>query len=241
MASKHITTSQYVQLAQTPASVGDRIFARIIDLAVLMAYTIGIGIIIGATSPSISGELEMVMTLLLLLPLLGYTFLCELLFGGRTLGKMALKTRVTMADGSSPSIGALLMRWVFEMVDITMGLVGLLFIAFTRHHQRIGDLAAGTIVIKQPFVSSRQLTLGSFGTFTEDYRPRYPEAQRLTNGQADVIERLLYGPATYSDAQVLMLANKVERTLNIRPQAPTPALFLNDVLRDYQYFAQQLV
>ena len=60
-----------------------------------------------------------------------------------------MKTRVVMADGSSPTVGALFLRYVCEMVDLWMGFVGIIFIMCTKRHQRLGDLAAGTMVVKK--------------------------------------------------------------------------------------------
>lgn len=242
MATKDIITSQFVRIEQPTASVGDRIFARLIDCVVLMFYSIGMSVVVAALSDDISAGGEAVLMFLFFVPLLGYTFLCELLTGGYTVGKAVMGTRVVMADGSATGAGALLMRWMFEMVDIMMGCVGLLFIAFTRHHQRIGDLAAGTMVIKTPNLARMRFSLVEFGYAIPGYQPRYPQAQQLSVRQADVIARLVRTPLSYTNEQATTrLANKVAATLRVQPQAPTPRLFLTDILHDYQYYATQIV
>ena len=46
MANTNIVTGQYVTLSQMPASLGDRIVARLIDYVILIAYSIVVGIIV---------------------------------------------------------------------------------------------------------------------------------------------------------------------------------------------------
>lgn len=61
-----------------------------------------------------------------------------------------INIRVVKVDGSTPSIGSYLLRWLLFPIDgpITSGL-GLLVVLLNKNNQRLGDLAAGTMVIKE--------------------------------------------------------------------------------------------
>lgn len=244
MAAKEIITGQYVRIQQTPASLGDRFFARLIDLVAIFIYLVSITIFLAQTFTMFSDASQTVVLTVFLLfygPAFGYAFLCEYFFEGQTLGKAIMSTRVVMADGSSPTIGALFLRWLLESVDIFMSGVGLLFIAVTGRHQRIGDLAAGTLVIKQPRLDAMTLSLNEFQYASADHQPVYPEAQNLSVGQAGVIEKVLYGAVMYDDNKVRKLATKVRTFLDVQPKTENPTQFLVDVLHDYQYYALQIV
>jgi uncharacterized RDD family membrane protein YckC len=73
----------------------------------------------------------------------------ELLMRGRTPGKRMAGVRIVARDGGMPSAGALLTRNVFRLLDslpVFYG-VGLTTTIVTREHLRIGDMAAGTLLV----------------------------------------------------------------------------------------------
>lgn len=90
---------------------------------------------------------------LVLLPVLAIYFLyhpvLELVLAGSTPGKRRAGIRIVTRIGATPRAGALLLRNVFRLVDFFPGTygVGLLAVANTRLHTRVGDLAAGTLVV----------------------------------------------------------------------------------------------
>lgn len=78
-----------------------------------------------------------------------YQCVLELLMRGRTPGKRMAAVRIVARDGGVPSAGALLTRNVFRLVDglpVFYG-VGLIATMMTRDHVRIGDMAAGTLLV----------------------------------------------------------------------------------------------
>jgi uncharacterized membrane protein SpoIIM required for sporulation/uncharacterized RDD family membrane protein YckC len=85
-----------------------------------------------------------------------YHFILEPLMAGRTPGKRLAGLRVLATNGHAPSVGALMTRNVFRIVDsLPVGyVVGLLFVFFGKRHLRLGDLAAGTVVAveRAPFL-----------------------------------------------------------------------------------------
>ena len=81
-----------------------------------------------------------------------YHPLLEAAMGGRTPGKRMTGIRIANRDGGVPGLGALLVRNVFRLVDSApvAYAVGLVATLATREHVRIGDLAAGTLLVYQP-------------------------------------------------------------------------------------------
>ena len=77
-----------------------------------------------------------------------YHLILEPLMAGRTPGKRLAGLRVLTPEGEVPSVGSLIIRNIFRIID-SMPLfyvVGLLFVFFGRQHLRLGDLAAGTVL-----------------------------------------------------------------------------------------------
>lgn len=124
--------------------IGKRLLAFLLDtviMSVLAGVLVGIGFAMGDT-------IGILFTLLATAVLLGYKFVLEGLYG-HTPGKYILGLVVVKSDGSNISIGSSLIRNLLLIVDNlpTAYLVGLALIFFTDKNQRVGDLAADTVVV----------------------------------------------------------------------------------------------
>jgi uncharacterized RDD family membrane protein YckC len=75
-----------------------------------------------------------------------HTTAMELLFA-RSLGKFATGTRVAALDGTRPATLALLTRNLLRIVDLVFLLFPVIFVFFSPLRQRVGDMAAGTLVV----------------------------------------------------------------------------------------------
>lgn len=249
MNTSDIVTSQYVAITQTPAGVGERVLARLIDIFIVCAYIWALYSLLDYLHESSiindfwakHEDLRLFSWLALMVPAMFYTPLCEMFLNGQTFGKRIMRTRVVMADGSSLTMGAILLRWVFMLADIHFMCMGIIFIICTRRRQRLGDLAAGTMVIRQPGRTKIHLSLDEFYYATPDYAPRYPEVQQLSLGQIDVVQRMLHDTVVYSDEQVERLASKIERMLGVSRNQQDATEFLETILHDYQYYALEVV
>jgi uncharacterized RDD family membrane protein YckC len=72
----------------------------------------------------------------------------EWLAQGRTPGKRAMGLRVVRSDGRAVGLGGALIRNLLRPLDLgTSGVVALVVAGLTRRHQRLGDLAGGTLVV----------------------------------------------------------------------------------------------
>ena len=93
MPEANIVTGQYVQISQSPASIGERILAQMIDIFIVGVYLIGVSLLIIEMNVSMLNS-QVFFILCIYLPAIFYSFLMELFNHGQSLGKMAMKIRV---------------------------------------------------------------------------------------------------------------------------------------------------
>jgi uncharacterized RDD family membrane protein YckC len=149
MSEPGIVTPEAVVLSFDTAGVGSRIVAQAIDLAVqgLSALLIvGAGAVFGATRVGLAGVYAG-----LFLVAFGYPIAMETLWRGRTLGKAAMGLRVVTVEGAPVRFRHALVRCALGLIDFwaTSGAVAVLCVLATRRNQRLGDLAAGTLVLRE--------------------------------------------------------------------------------------------
>ncbi len=150
-----IATPEGVELSLTLAGVGSRCTAAVIDLAIeivlILAVTIpavsvgnGFGIAAGTI-----GAFLIVMT---------YDVLFEVLNGGQTPGKRANGLRVVRSQGQPIEFVASTIRNVMRLIDFlpTLYMIGIASILSTHKNQRLGDLAADSIVVRERKASLSQ-------------------------------------------------------------------------------------
>jgi uncharacterized RDD family membrane protein YckC len=131
--------------------VGRRIGAALVDFAVLFVLFLVLGVLVGDSSSGddgVSVNLEGAGFLVWLVVSLGYYGVLEAI-NGQTLGKRALGIRVVADDGTTKASGGkVAIRTVLRLIDgIAFYAVALAVVLATgQRRQRIGDLAAGTIV-----------------------------------------------------------------------------------------------
>jgi uncharacterized RDD family membrane protein YckC len=133
-----------------------RLGAIIIDTIVLIIVLWVLGAITGSNKGS-SVQLTGAPALLNFLIDFGYFIVLEALFGA-TLGKMALGIRVVKADGSKLGWGGAVVRNLLRIVDgfpyFIPYLVGAIVMWVSSKKQRIGDMAAGSVVVPKETAST---------------------------------------------------------------------------------------
>lgn len=245
MAQSSIITGQYVEITQTPASVGDRLLGALIDVAILMIYSTVATIVLMYVGNSLTiYDVGMIIALVLIFfPVILYNPLCEIFARGQSVGKMVMKTRVVTTDGNAPTVGSCLLRWLIYPIDTYFtGCLGILFIVFGKHRQRLGDLAAGTMVIKTTSGQYDFFSVNDFNYVQQGYVPTYPEAADLSSRQVDVITRTLYtSDISHRNELTYRLAVQVQQYLGVRVPANIYAdVFLKIVLNDFYYYSSTI-
>ena len=230
-----IQTAQNVELSLAPAGVGDRMLAWLADLAVWGGYALLMGWIL-----SRSGAGEVAGILLVLLPVLLYDVAFETLAEGQTPGKMLLKLRVARLDGAQPTLGQYALRWLLRFVDVTFtsGLVAVVAVSATRRQQRLGDMAAGTTVVRV----RRRVRLDEvlYPDPPRGYAPRFPDAALLSDADVRTLRAVLVrGRLSARDRRGTALAARAKAAVEARLGLPAvdmePEDFLDTVVQDHTF------
>jgi uncharacterized RDD family membrane protein YckC len=132
------------------ARLGSRLIAALLDwtgqffvLLFIEAWIVRLPLDTAAT--------QALFVLVLVLVLIGYPVGMETAWGGRTLGKAAMGLRATRDDGGPLRFRHALVRGLFRVfVDgpVTLGIAGALSMLFSERSKRLGDMAAGTVVLQ---------------------------------------------------------------------------------------------
>ncbi len=156
-----IETPEQIDLALEPAGLGSRFVGWVVDslvwLAVLLLILLAAAIAAGLAGYSpgrqtwTGGIVLAVIAVLVYLLLLGYDIVFELRWNGQTPGKRLAGLRVIREGGAPIDFRSSCIRNLLRPVD-TLPLfygVGTLTALLTARRQRLGDLAAGTLVIRE--------------------------------------------------------------------------------------------
>jgi uncharacterized RDD family membrane protein YckC len=171
--------------------------------------------------------------ILALLPVLSYHLLFEIFNNGQSPGKRMFNLRVVALHGESVSIGQYVLRWLFRLVDFQLfsGLIALIAVAASDKSQRIGDMVAGTTVIKeQHIIQFHQL---AYSETKPTYIPIYPESSQLAPAHIELIKETLNNfQLAAADDHVLLLADKTAKMLGVQ-YSEHPRKILRTVVDDY--------
>ncbi|RFN58032.1 RDD family protein [Marixanthomonas ophiurae] len=232
-----IETAQNVNIVQNVAGVGDRILAFLIDSAIMFIYILLVSFLFGFLD-FFSDSFLLWMTIML--PLLLYHLLWEQFWNGQSPGKAVMKIRVVKIDGSKPAFSNYLIRWLLRIIDITIlsGAVALVVILFNGRGQRLGDLAAATTVISEKKTISFAQTV--LTDLPENYNPEYPQVTIFTDAEMQTIKNM-FQQAKYNGNHnvILKLSNRVSKVMEVQYET-TPLTFIDTVIKDYNYYTQQL-
>lgn len=244
METIQVNTSQHVTIDYPVAGLGERIAARLIDLALFLVLYILIMIGSVVTDLSIgssSGANEVFILVVLILigaSFVFYDLLFEIFMNGQSIGKKLMKIKVISLDGGQASMGQYMIRWLFRLVDFSLsaGLGGLICVAVTDKKQRIGDIVAGTILIKT--VPKTEYQHIAFHPLAEqDYTPLFTSVHQLNDRNIELIHEVL---ATFYQTHNYQLidatATKIASILSVNPpQGMNGLTFLQTVVKDYNY------
>jgi uncharacterized RDD family membrane protein YckC len=164
-----VETADHVVLRYDLAGAGTRGAAALVDVLVSLLMVFGlsvVAVIVGAALPvALSRQLAGLAAFVILASWVFYFVLLEWLWNGQTIGKRRSGLRVIGADGEPARFTAVLIRNLVRLVDFLPAYyaLGVVVIFLTPRSQRLGDLAAGTYVVRAPKPELDWLSLRTLG------------------------------------------------------------------------------
>jgi uncharacterized RDD family membrane protein YckC len=262
-----VTTPFNIDLEFSLAAFYKRMFAWAIDLLLIFIYCYTMRFfvyknVISSADWSIRTESKLSLALSLLtiyVPVLLYHLLFEVFMNGKSPGKFFLGIKVMNKEGASATLSQLLLRWILCLpnyflilvvyvyepmallgVAVILGMTALpdvISIAVTSKSQRLGDLAAGTVVVDTKYKMDIQETI-YVEVDTAAYEPVYPQVLKLSDRDISGIRNLLSGKITKeSENYMYRVAYRIEEVLQVKMNGD-PEFFLQTLLKDYNYLTQ---
>ncbi|MBP93074.1 MAG: hypothetical protein CMC55_03025 [Flavobacteriaceae bacterium] len=241
MSKIAINTAQNVNLDYKLIGVGERFVAFLIDGLILIAYMtimenlVAVSEIFDTDSWTRRGFLG-----LLTLPAFFYSLLCHVLFGGQTIGKMIMKIKVVRFDGAPTQWYNLLVRWMLRLIDIWLffASIGVMSILLSEKKQRVGDSAAGTVVISVK--QKHKITSTILEDITDNYEPVFNNVTLLSDKDVRIIKEAFQISKRNNDFKTLtLIRKKICGLLQIETEMFDKE-FIDTILKDYNYYTQNM-
>jgi len=143
-----IATPEGVQLALPLANIGSRFLSTLIDLLIGGAAALIVILFALAVGGDVTASIAAAASFLVFY--VGYHVLFEVFGGGRTIGRRAAGLRVVMDSGAPVGLRASLIRNILRILEgVALSYIpAIIAILSTKNNQRLGDLAAGTLVVR---------------------------------------------------------------------------------------------
>lgn len=232
-----IRTPEGIVFSQELAGPVARFLAWIVDLACVMtlASTLSIVMILmQLISPGIGAALSAIGYFVISV---GYGIVCEWFWRGQTLGKRLLRLRVVDVEGMRLQFNQVVTRNLLRFVDSLPAtyLVGGLVCWFNSKCQRLGDIAANTIVIRIPRVTEPdldQLLAGKFNSLRQHPHLAARLRQSVSPGEAAVGLQALLRRDELDPVARVELFSELAAHFRARVEFPAEA---TDGIADEQY------
>jgi uncharacterized RDD family membrane protein YckC len=235
-----IDTPEQVSLEFTLASVGSRFLALAVDTLVQVGgFLLILLAVVIAASFSAVGFRQLGLWALAALVLLaflvsyGYFVVFEALWQGQTPGKRLVGLRVIGVTGRPIGVYEAVIRNLLRLVDQLPGIyvVGILAVLLTPRHQRLGDLAAATVVVHERPLEPERLS------YRAAPARAHHGAARLTGQEIAVVESFLRRRDDLDDdvrsRTAAQIAQRIRARLEVGAEPPDEAL-LEQVAAEYR-------
>jgi uncharacterized RDD family membrane protein YckC len=226
-----IHTAQNVTIEYELASIGDRFVALLIDGFILTAYIIAMIILLSKLN--INDRLTWT---LVVLPYIFYDLIAEILLEGQTIGKKVMNIKVIKIDGTSPTVSSYFMRWLIRLFEVSLfsGIIALIAMATSTYTQRLGDMAAGTCVIKNSHKYQTYRPELADISDEEMYEPYFSNIAILSDKDIDIVREVLASYKKTANYQLVQnLHQRLQEVLTAQDSPLPPLDFLKQVLKDY--------
>lgn len=220
-----VSTPESVDFSHEPAGIGSRFIASVVDSILQIATILGIAFIFGAWPlltetrfSTLKTWTSAVTVFLIFLIFWGYYIAFEILWNGQTPGKRAVGIRV-LKDGGYP-IGFLdsVVRNLLRPVDFLPFLYGLgaVVIFCNRRCKRIGDFAAGTVVVKERRIEMPHSLSSAAARPDEDVEiggHKLTGIYKLSEAEFDVVRKFMVRRHTIQKSARSALAKEIAAPL----------------------------
>jgi uncharacterized RDD family membrane protein YckC len=175
-----IETPELVSIDMPLAGIGSRFIAVLVDTLLWLVCLLVLGLVFWAVQPAVEAFSQLssqwqvaIWTFVVFLLNWGYFTLFEAFWNGRTPGKRMAGIRVIQRSGRPIGFVESLARNLVRYVDQIpfFYAVGVIVMFITRQHQRLGDLAAGTLVVRDRELESTLWNDSPTRTFTAQIFP----------------------------------------------------------------------
>ncbi|MFH8991076.1 RDD family protein [Streptomyces sp. NPDC017940] len=236
-----LVTGEAVALELRPAKLPSRALAVLIDMVVAwsayLAVTLGL---LAAAGSLDDAAVAAIAVSTFVLVLVGVPIAVETLSQGRSLGKLACGLRVVRDDGGPIRFRHALVRGAVGVVEIlmTFGVVACIASLVSARGRRLGDVFAGTLVVRERVPTSRTEHVPApppwlVGRFTELDLSAVPDALWLAVRQYLTRMGQLDPQVGWAMAERLA-SDLVARTGAPAPEGVPPAAFLAAVVQERQ-------
>jgi uncharacterized RDD family membrane protein YckC len=259
-----IPTALNIELSFETAPFHKRFFAWLIDVFIIFLYYIIVDKIYTAINPKFDENTanETWLTMIIALPAVLYHFLCELTMNGQSFGKKIFGLKIINADGGNATISQYMLRSLIRTIDLYVVIILLLISLFykevlafaiffflltvadflcmtlTKKGQRLGDIAADTLLISTK--SKNNLNETVFMEVANNYVPSYPQVMKLSDRDLNTIKNIYSNILKNNDYELANnTATKIQTVLKISPQHSDNVEFIETILKDYNFLSTQ--
>ncbi len=241
-----INTAQNVAINFRPASLGERIVAFIIDMAIKMAYVFAVLYLmyevfhLQRLLNSLDSWEQGVVMFALFIPFIFYTLFFESWTNGQTIGKRIMKIRVVKIEGYQARFSDYFSRWLFRLVDIYIlsGLPAILGIIFSSKSQRLGDMVTDTTVIS--LKSNVKLNHRFLNDLSDEYVVAFPTVLRLSDHDMNIIKKAYNTAIIQNDVLMINeLVSKIEEVTTIKNHQLNSHQFIQTVINDFNHLTSR--
>ncbi len=229
-----VATPERVSFSYDVAGIGSRFMAGFVDFVAYLVTAIGVSILYGQisqrlTDPALSSALEGMYIGLTFVLYWAYYIVFELVWGGQSPGKRLIGLRVIGIDGAPATPGQIIMRNIMRLVDLFPGfyITGLVTMFVNSQSRRLGDFAAGTLVVREGRKLSVKELSGWPGPALQLSERAAAEAAGLSIHRLDVERRdlareFIARRAEMSARQRAILAMQVASAISRQLDMPQP-------------------
>ncbi len=236
-----LKTTQNVVIEYPAATTFERIIAGVLDLFIVgilsWFFTFFMSKIFERLAVDYMGRIFIMLMPLVIL--IAYHTLSEYFANGQSVGKRVLGIRVVRVDGQRAGMREAVLRSIVLIIDLVLssGVIGSLLIATSRRRQRLGDMAANTVIIKsappKPFRLKDIVEIKSI----EDYEPTYPQVINFTEKDIlqvkDTLKRLQRYKNDAHRKAFIKMVKRLAKLLELKEIPRDRVAFVKTIIRDY--------